>query len=273
LKLIKTNLGQLIEQQLTEKNFMEVWDKVAAPSNNVVEAFLHKVRGPGGGYDAFRRSPRSIGSGSETGQVDLHRRQLLHWWDSAMRKLPAGDMNPTLLQHADNFRKAVEPLDIANFYRLKLWVNSKHYLDCTGPKQKRNRPYCYTVIEDAWKDNHGDEFEDSTSLAKMEEDAIETAQAALQALSAAADTLSIGNDSGAPQHSLDAVKNMASDAVGAIKKCVLPLTQQAVEAAAAASDGLMQPVTQQGKEALQDLVKAALLRFHTQFCENNDQDE
>lgn len=31
-------------------------------------------------------------------QVDLHRRQLLHWWDSAMRKLPAGDMNPTLLQ-------------------------------------------------------------------------------------------------------------------------------------------------------------------------------
>lgn len=49
---------------------MEVWDKVAAPSNNVVEAFLHKVRGPGGGYDAFRRSPRSIGSGSETGQVE-----------------------------------------------------------------------------------------------------------------------------------------------------------------------------------------------------------
>ena len=55
----------------------------------------------------------------------------------------------------------VEPIDIANYYNLGLWKESKHYLE------DNNRPHAYALIDEKWAKAYGPE--DSVQLAKDRE--------------------------------------------------------------------------------------------------------
>ena len=56
------------------------------------------------------------------------------------------------LQRGDGYRVAIEPLDIAVYYRRKLWqshpVGERHYLESD------NRPAIFEFIEKAWVQEH-----------------------------------------------------------------------------------------------------------------------
>ena len=60
-------------------------------------------------------------------------------------------------QYGDNLRQMSEKLEIANYYRLKLWVKSGHYLD------GKNCPNCYRRIQNAWMEAYDADPESTTT--------------------------------------------------------------------------------------------------------------
>lgn len=72
------------------------------------------------------------------------------------------------LQRGEGYRKQVEPVDIANYYRRQLWkhhpVGQQHYLESD------NRPDTYVFLESKWKQEHeeGYPFESSVESAVIE---------------------------------------------------------------------------------------------------------
>lgn len=72
--------------------------------------------------------------------------------DSVILILYAGtfEKGTTALHYETTARKIVEPLDIANYYRCKLWINSGHYL------AGENRPRCYPFFEAAYVKAYAD---------------------------------------------------------------------------------------------------------------------
>ncbi len=158
-------------------------------------------------YIKFRMSPK--GPGSSTHELDGKRKSLKAFWDEVAeyirdRSLTAGDSD--WLQHAHSYRLIVEPMDIANYYRLKLWACSggSHYLE------DNNRPTGYQILQAKWEEKYQQAAESSTDWAAREQQAVQGALASvvqLHDLAAAGSAASHKDLNLAAQNALLSVQN------------------------------------------------------------------
>ncbi len=250
-------------RRLTEDNFLEVWEEHASVSTQVITSWIRAQPSEDAAYVAFRMSAKS--ATSPLAAVDKERRILKNFWEQAIRSLPnrAFDGPSTLLQYGESARELVEMIDIANYYRLKLWTGSGHYLD---PHPRRNRPSNYPFMERAWNDTHPDQPHASTTgYAAAEEANIKAADAALQVFKNAAEQLhTTPQDSAA----LETARKAAAAAEAAIVACRLPLSEQAVRTAAQLATSMTAAPAAAQVESLQGATEIACVQFMKPCCEN-----
>ncbi|KAK9824245.1 hypothetical protein WJX72_008897 [[Myrmecia] bisecta] len=139
-----------------EKEWLE-----AQKSMDVINAFKKQY---GANYaEEFRRD-----TVPECKDVEQARRVLRLFWDTtiqlyASEQLPQSFFargSPWLIRGAKNYRNMVEPIEIANFYRLELWkqwsVGRRHYIE------SNNRPLRFTFLETQFAHEYPEEKLQST---------------------------------------------------------------------------------------------------------------
>ena len=250
-------------RRLTEDNFLEVWEAHASAPTEVVTSWIRAQPSEDAAYEAFRMSAKS--AAAPLAAVDKERRILKNFWEQAISSLPkrAFDGPSTLLQYGESARELMEMIDIANYYRLKLWTRSGHYLD---PHPSKNRPSNYPFMERAWNETHPDQpHASSAGYAAAEEANIKAAGAALHVFEDAAEQLHAAMQDSA---ALEAVRKAATAAEAAIVACRLPLSEQAVQTAAQLAVSMTaQPAAAQ-VEILQGAIETAHVQFMNPSCEN-----
>ncbi len=250
-------------RRLTEDNFLEVWEKHASAATEVITSWIGAQPSKDAAYVTFRMSAKS--ATSPLAAVDKERRILKNFWEQAISSLPkiAFDGPSTLLQYGESARELMEIIDIANYYRLKLWTGSGHYLD---PYPSNNRPSNYPFMERAWNDTHPDQLHASTTAnAAAEETNIKAAVAALQVFKNAAVQLHAATQDSA---ALETVRKAATAAEAAIAACRLPLSEQAVRTAAQLTTSMAAAPAAAQVESLQGAIETAYVQFMKPSCEN-----
>lgn len=147
--------------------------------------------------------------------LDNHRRQLKMVWDGIVKQVRGRQLiedDADWLQQAKNYCLSCKPLDIANYYRRKLWHISGHYLE------QNNRPagYCFIEAQHGMPDLHLDKPAwNSTSAAEQEQQAIIACETAIAGMLTAV------------QHQDEAGTVQCSGQVqSAVAACNLPTTLQ-----------------------------------------------
>lgn len=182
-----------------------------------------------------------------------------HLDDSSTLFLYAGifEKGTTALQYGDTARRTVEPLDIANYYRRKLWIKSDHYL--VG----ENRPRCWPFFEAAHEKAYpGQALESMVPLAEKEQAAVEEAKTKLDDLQKA--VADMAASSSGRNFDMASILSAANAVHKAVQACELPKTKEAAWKLVklAAREGASMADIQAAEEQLRD-------QFWHQSCENN----
>eukprot|EP00898_Chlorokybus_atmophyticus_P003024 jgi/Chlat1/3722/Chrsp258S03871 len=161
------------ETELTDKWRNEVQDAM-----DTIQAFMQTSPDYYADFRAYRASDDSPQEGPLK-RVERARRVLRDFWRSAYKWYMDGMLPPDLFSKSNvwcargnTFRLMVEPIDIANYYRLELWkqwpVGNRHYLEAD------NRPEYYTFLELQYEKHNKTAPPSSTQRALDEMDAIES---------------------------------------------------------------------------------------------------
>eukprot|EP00253_Pinus_taeda_P013083 PITA_13083 len=137
--------GQVLKQQIENVSNlkMEYPKKMEKPMENLEEYRLQCRGNETGYYDAFKKKQR----GNVDFQANLKRLELAGWWDEIIQNKFDKDELPDDFQcrkewiiWGTHYRLLVEPLDIANYYRLGKNEDS-------GPYLTHGRPRRYKTLE------------------------------------------------------------------------------------------------------------------------------
>ncbi|KAK9840289.1 hypothetical protein WJX74_006962 [Apatococcus lobatus] len=224
---LNQELGQKVDEvairlQAHARTLMARWVEDIEPISDLLETWINSFGEPTMAYEAFRCSPVE-GKGSNR-NVDRARRRIMHFWNDVEVQVREQGVDaifthdPNLLQRGHTWRTNFEMLDIANYYRRKLWTGyvegEGHYLESD------NRPAAYVMLEQLTRPNR--RHADSTPFARKEQEAIQAAKSALaQLLQAAKDKEALSEyNHGA------ALQAAARQALEALKACTLPLTEK-----------------------------------------------
>ncbi len=233
------------------------WNDKARSLQEELDEWIRKFPEPEDAYENFRMSPK--GTGSATDEQNRTRKTLKGFWDAVAeevrdRSLTVADKD--WLQHAHSYRLLVEPLDIANYYRLKLWAqdNGSHYL------QDNNRPVGYQILQTKWEEYYKKAAGSSTATAAREQQAVEVAHSSLEELRDLAQAGTAANR--------DDLENAASDAGEWIEKCRLPTTLSLFQDVMNRHK-LAAPAGQLNQQQLALDANAVLKQLKKQKCENS----
>eukprot|EP00898_Chlorokybus_atmophyticus_P002994 jgi/Chlat1/3696/Chrsp249S03837 len=160
------------ETELTDKWRNEVQDAM-----DTIQAFMQTSPDYYADFRAYRASDDSQQEGPLK-RVEQARRVLRDFWRSAYKWYMDGMLPPDFFSKSNvwcargnTFRLMVEPIDIANYYRLELWkqwpVGNRHYLEADS------RPEYYTFLELQYEKYNKTAPPSSTQRALDEMDAIE----------------------------------------------------------------------------------------------------
>eukprot|EP00208_Stichococcus_sp_RCC1054_P001956 CAMPEP_0206141634 /NCGR_PEP_ID=MMETSP1473-20131121/13648_1 /ASSEMBLY_ACC=CAM_ASM_001109 /TAXON_ID=1461547 /ORGANISM="Stichococcus sp, Strain RCC1054" /LENGTH=1073 /DNA_ID=CAMNT_0053536285 /DNA_START=165 /DNA_END=3383 /DNA_ORIENTATION=- len=235
--------GSKAEPQAKWVTFQELYDKHATYSARVVTSWLDGQADQDQAYAALRSSPKGLGTALHN--VDMQRKALKNFWSYAVKLIKKGAL-PTdtlaggsALKLGEDCRLMLEPLDIANYYRLKLWCSDGDKQTKVGLGNKRyedphNRPGGHRFLEAAWLKAHPeDSAADSRhmkviALAYKEQQKVDAMKARLVELKSAVAALppddpaeEIEDDVKA---AIDRVSSAAVAALEAAKACQLPKT-------------------------------------------------
>jgi enhanced disease susceptibility 1 protein len=145
--------GQVVKQQMEnvanlEKEYPK---KMEIPMEKLEEYRLLCLRNETGYFDAFKKKQR----GNVDFQANLNRLELAGWWDEIIQNKFDKDELPDDFQcskewirRGTHYRLLVEPLDIANYYRLGKNEDS-------GPYLTNGRPRRYKTVQKWLEDNEG----------------------------------------------------------------------------------------------------------------------
>lgn len=143
--------GQVLKQQsenltILEKEYPK---KMETPMDKLEDYRLQCLRNETGYFDAFKKKQR----GNVDFQANLNRLELAGWWDEIIQNKFDKDELPDDFQckkewvtRGTLYRLLVEPLDIANYYRLGKNEDS-------GPYLTHGRPRRYKTLE-KWLENY-----------------------------------------------------------------------------------------------------------------------
>eukprot|EP00898_Chlorokybus_atmophyticus_P005854 jgi/Chlat1/626/Chrsp103S01043 len=165
------------EQRRNETEFTNQWRNDVQDAMDTIQAF---VRTSADSYAEFRTYRGDDDSPQEQRlkKVERARRVVRDFWRTAYKwhmdgMLPADFFSKSNVWCArgNTFRLMVEPIDIANYYRLELWkqwpVGNRHYLEAD------NRPDYYTFLELQYEKHNKTDAPSSTQHALDEMNAIE----------------------------------------------------------------------------------------------------
>jgi len=142
--------GQVLKQQIENLSNLEKEypKKMEIPMEKLEEYRLQSLRNDTGYFDAFKKKQR----GNIDFQANLHRLELAGWWDEIIQNKFDKDELPDDFQcskewirRGTHYRLLVEPLDIANYYRLGKNEDS-------GPYLTHGRPRRYKTVQ-KWLEN------------------------------------------------------------------------------------------------------------------------
>ena len=255
---------------------MQRWVEDAQPLSDVLEHWVNAFPEEQQAYDAFRCRP--VEANSPLAVADNARRSLMHFWNQICEEVKLQQsknadftMPGNLHQRGQTWRGSFEMLDIANYYRRKLWTRhperKAHYLEA------HNRPSAYAMLEQSAEP--GPWQADPKDFAQKEQAAVEAAKVALNQLLDRAKQSQAASDSqssqGSEQHAL---RQAGQDAVKAVEACNLPITlwrlrqvikEHGLSPVSDAQDQARQDATQNDLPAA---VEGVIKQFWQQRCEN-----
>ena len=252
---------------------MQRWVEDAQPLSDVLEHWVNAFSDKQQAYDAFRRSP--VEEKAPLAVVDGARRSLMHFWNQICEEVKLQQSKNTdftmpgnLHQRGQTWRGSFEMLDIANYYRRKLWTQhpegKAHYLE------SGNRPSAYAMLEQSAEP--GPWQFDPKDFAKKEQAAVEDAKVALSQLLDRAKEGQAASGGQSPQDSeRQALQQAGQDAVKAVEACNLPVTlwrlrqEHGSSPVSTAQDQAQQDACQSDLPAA---VERVIKQFWQQRCEN-----
>lgn len=243
---------------------MTQWVEDIEPRSDLLEKWTNAFCNPQRAYHAFRCSPVD-GKGSNE-SIDQARRRIMHFWNAIAREQGPDairNLNPDLLQRGQTWRTKFEMLDIANYYRRKLWTayaeGKRHYLESD------NRPAAYAMLEQLTQPTH--RHADSTAFARQEQAAVQGAESALTLwLQAAKEWEAVPQ-----QNHADALQAASQHAMQAVQACTLPMTEQCLRQVLLnyhLEPKLRGQIQQPSQPNLPAAVEGVIKQFWDPLCEN-----
>eukprot|EP00898_Chlorokybus_atmophyticus_P002902 jgi/Chlat1/3612/Chrsp235S03603 len=167
----------VVEQRRHETEFTDKWRNEAQDAMDTIQAFAQTSADYYADFRAYRGGDGSP-QAERLKKVEDARRYLRDFWRTTYKwhmdgMLPADFFSKSNVWCArgNSFRLMVEPIDIANYYRLELWkqwpVGNRHYLEAD------NRPEYYTFLELQYEKHNKSDAPSSTQHALDEMNAIE----------------------------------------------------------------------------------------------------